>query len=466
LAGAWGAHAAEVFADDWEGELIFDGTTDVEIPVAAAVRQWSPEGEVFVLFETRRDDAGDWRRDLAISHNTCSIGDECATATVDTSPDAITDAHLADVQLLPSMAIAQYDGERFLHVVRKNRDVDSCDSDGVSYEEETVGSDDYVATGAAEEVWTTDGRGWFAQHVIETVSSSVCDRIGSSFTKFVPSTKAATCYTFDPIDSAGTCRVRCGERPVSSSWSMASIDNDGDSNDHAVWTYLGAAGHVDADQGVALRADLKEINLRYIDTSVTTFGSVEMQRSESPDTETDKADYPWIVRNSGNTLFTTWHEKQDSGEADSLARFYGCTSASDCTDSGALAEQWYGDDWGVPTTIAEGRKIQHVEIAVEGVRQFVIYGADTGGAGDDFMRVYFTWRCDGTEAWETPVKLFEPNVEDWDTMLDFGRPHLVLNRSDDMVHVVFHEQNEDTSDLSDVHDGNVWWLHRPYPSCS
>jgi hypothetical protein len=48
-------------------------------------------------------------------------------------------------------------------------------------------------------------------------------------------------------------------------------------------------------------------------------------------------------------------------------------------------------------------------------------------------------------------------------MLDFGRPHMVLNRSDDMIHVAFWEQSEDAEDAT---DGNAWWAYRSYPSCS
>jgi hypothetical protein len=81
------------------------------------------------------------------------------------------------------------------------------------------------------------------------------------------------------------------------------------------------------------------------------------------------------------------------------------------------------------------------------------------------MRVYFTHRCNSTVPWETPEILFEPADASWHSMLDFGRPHLVLNRGDAVVHVVFHEQNYDGPVLDLLRDGNVWWARRPFPTC-
>jgi hypothetical protein len=450
---------AQTFATDWDGVKVFDGVAEETMPVSMAMKQWNSTGDVFLLTEIRRQEEGDVEKDLLMSHKTCSLGDGCATVS-DISDDTLSTVYLNNTQLLPSMAVTQVAGERQLHVVRKHRVDGDCDDDLTLYYNEIGDDTDVEAADLSEEVWSTDG-GWVSQYDVKTITDTSCDRFGTSYTKYVPSTKAVSCFTWDAErGTAGKCTVYCGQRLVSGSgsWSNTAVDGGGNHNDHAVWTYLGDAGPVDSHMAIVHRDDLTNIDVDFVEADITAVDTVRFPLSVAPDPVMDVGDYPWIVRNANSTLFSTWHEKPATGNSH-LARFIGCTTDDFCDD----ISHWSGDGTGVPQTIWEQNHLQHVEIAVEGTRQFVIFSADSAAAGAKQMRVYFTWRCEVTDSWEEPVAIFTPATAAWDSMLDFGRPHLVLNRSDDMIHVAFWEQSTDGDSAT---DGNAWWAYRSYPSCT
>ena len=81
------------------------------------------------------------------------------------------------------------------------------------------------------------------------------------------------------------------------------------------------------------------------------------------------------------------------------------------------------------------------------------------------LRVKFSERC-GTGSWSTPEVIRTGSGSD--QIIEFGRPNVVLNREEHLVHVLFVELDaySTSDDLQSVtKDGDVWWYWKGYTPC-
>ncbi|MFT4622698.1 MAG: hypothetical protein ACI8PZ_001354 [Myxococcota bacterium] len=251
------------------------------------------------------------------------------------------------------------------------------------------------------------------------------------------------------------CDIACGSRPHGGAWSTSILPNLGDNNqDHLWFQFVPNAEPSVNDRVVAHHmedpgTEVHSIRSRFIDRvgEPSVFMDPVLHLN-------NKVNWPSNERTTDGLLAQVWREWPVSGTDPSLLRYAKCDLlADDCEDPAS---------WVVSTLHGPARSVQHPEIMSDGALQVIAFSDDpTLGPGEDRVRVMHS--CDSGDTWTAPITVFAPALSGHTVGMEYGRPHIVLDRTNQRIHVAV--VSSDTAKIEESTTGGVFWVTRPYPAC-
>jgi len=438
-------------------------------PIGAAVRNWGPgldatlpHGQMFIAFEEVEPGVGGvpTRNNSNLRWYSCDDA-ACTTATQQSDDYLGYIDHQNLVHL--SMAIQRSaPGELELAVTRRDHngsDLD-CDNDG---------TDDSGYADLAADQWDTTGGLAGHTHVGQRdfgANLGVCIDHGVNLARFENGEPYA-CYTRTELGMVSDDQdVACNTQsfPAVSPWPNE-VNHSGasDKEDHPGFEHY--------DGGKLALARVQRSGAQGVNIQA------EFPDESAPDVEVDfngtRVDHPDVIVSNGK-LRMVWRENV-GGSATihyAMCDFHN----DDCWDDA----DWHldpdldgdGDDDPVADSLTGWNyDADAPEIEGDGNHLFVLYHYDTLEGGGTISnpteyRVVLAERCPGGD-WVREI-VRTPTNTDWDQTNLFGRPSLVLDRANDVVHVVFAELDEFTGGyggIAPATDSDLWWYRRDYGAC-
>lgn len=353
----------------------------------------------------------------------------------------------------PSMSIKGPPAAPELRITRRERWLPlttDCDEDGVLYATETAGLD-ITQLELSQYPITTSGVG--TGQLVDGDVGLPCNDRGVHLTR-QRSGAMGVCWTFKP--SGGLDFIRCGSSQPT--WAVIDLDpldtgDPGDAfDDHVSFDTLSAFPPFE----------------RFVATHNKDGGAdhIAMHFPDATDPsfrfpQGSGGDYPYaMLQTDIAAAHVTWHA---SSGGESWMVHAMCDLSTGCDAAGEWAERLV-----VPAT--EDADFQQLEIATDD--RFQVLAFEANDLDDGLQRkVFLRSRC-------APAT-FPATVGDWDPMdapivarepppgaaqfLDRGRPFVVLNPIENLVHVVFREQKDAVNPASET---DIWWATFAYDDCS
>jgi hypothetical protein len=423
---------------DFSGQVVIAaGTPGVKWPVGAAIRNWEATDDVFTVVEWSEDEL----HTLVLKHRQCSNNDECATITlVDTETvDAASGAVFVDVldQLrYPSLAISRASGNDPIevYVIERDKYWNDCDDDDIDYSEEDP--DDLDSLGLSLSTYDTDSDAMDYKYFVAggDWEGTTCDDHRRSFTR-------------RRTGETHTCYERLAEftDPDEDWFPECSIDHQGGETAASSGSPEGkepatAFDFYSNDRFVAWSRGASQY-----DVAVENFDGNRTSSLES--TADNEVKSPFVdYSNGADTLTVVWAER-DAPFDGGLIMYSACDA--NC-DSEVLSI------WDTPTTVTTGTLPNRPQIAHDGDRELLIYENDSALIG---RRIMATSRCIGG-SWSTPFEVRTPSDASYDQSISNGTPNLVLNRAENIAHVVLLETGD-----GGVEDSVVVHAWNSYSDC-
>jgi hypothetical protein len=433
----------------WTGIRIQEGDDDL-VPVGVAIRQWGPTKDVFFAIESRVPVLnGD--HTAAVHHWSCSNA-SCTGATPVGQAHPIGDAVRLGQYWFPSMAVQRLDVlnlPRKLHIVARDRIRVNC-----------VGTEAYAAKNNPldDNIRFLDLREFTWDTQVGTLQitpasqlrlgdmDEVCEDAGTSWTKVFPGTgHVYTSYSWNETPYAHPAGVvppdvEVADRP----------DNGGFWSNDVVPRWYWHAGDPTVHANPSF--DFYDAEARAVAYDTTHGARVQFVDDATP--WAHDVLFPGISDSTGQTIDAdpsiAYHAAAGryhlvgapSGKEQVL--YTTCQEAPgvDCLETA---------HWTVPTQIASGVR---ASVEFDGNRVFVIY---EGAAA-----VTLLTKCVTDAAWTTQTPRVPPSG--YLQSLYSGRPSMVVNKLDNVLHVAFTER-VDNQPLINPDQGDAWWLRRTYSDC-
>jgi hypothetical protein len=412
----------------WYTTKIEDDPTGTAV-VGVAIRQWGPTDEVFFAVETRDTSSGE--HDLHMEQWDC-LNAACSSVSPSDGPDELFDNLLHDQYMHPSMAIMRESASdpRVLTVATRDRKRTTCD--GNIYE--LAGYLDRVAIylDVNSQEWDTSSgtmTGDYAVRLSDT-SDDVCENATRTFTKYEKNTKDVH-VAYDWNESPD---VYMGNDPV----------------DYPQEVYIANRAVSSSSQTQTLvHRDFGEVLWRSRPTFAFDDNADRIAAFHEPNyTVVDFVDEsdPWNTDVAFSLPVTsrTWPSISTRGDRIDLVDSEGyatCTMSGtvDCRDDA----DWSDEELGVG---------DDAQIVSDGDKLFILTGSGE--------TIQIKTKCVGDTSWSTttPKTPTGGNKQ----LAYSGRPSIVLNRQDNVLHVAFVENT--TGELNED-DGEAWWARRSYSDC-
>lgn len=173
-------------------------------------------------------------------------------------------------------------------------------------------------------------------------------------------------------------------------------------------------------------------------------------------------DRPYVSYHAArDRLFVVYHVKGAADAPTHRVDLHWCSNASvtGCDDP---------SDWSAPLTVAGSDTLRHrnASIVFEGDFQAVVFEREKEAGLEFDGEVVVATRCvvGGGGAFGAPfvVKAAE---EDKIQSLERGKPFAVLNPDDDLIHVVYREEEEFHRDEYEGLDNDAWWSTLQFTPC-
>jgi hypothetical protein len=435
-----------------------------ESPLGVSVRQWGPTSDVFVFFHgTREMTVGGQtynRQAGRLKHYTCDPAgggyDYCETATLD-NDDQIGPFSRGNHLLHPAMAIKGISGGRELRLSRAEFDYGGANCPVYSGGQ---GQPDQEQWDLVAYKWNTTNGSISDQAIEAAFSANECTDFGITELAFDGSGTARAYYTHG--DPATHDAVHCNEEATGSTWNnvihyeaLGGLFYDAD---HPSFVLDGGDPIVVHHE---TNGTAHAISFRPADPLATDFSF------DNSSVSTFRKDHPRMVK-STDGLRVVYMFAED---ANARLMYRWCDDLSgDCDDYTADPTNTGNDDWyeEVVTGDTDHHDVNYPEIRVDygERREFVAFSYDANGTlPGQHRRVAVGTRCIGAgNSWS----FFEPRTppsSTWDQVLHYGRPSLVLDKNNDMLHLVFVEAEEWetlTPDYDSGGVGDVYWARASY----
>ena len=457
-------------------ELFLSNSNTDFHPIGGAIRNWSNTGDVFLYLEGYDNTLNvpqDWTTDGAqnlteLQWWSCSIGDGCATQT-DRLGDGEVDINVYGGHYQhPTLALRRVSGgPRELRLLGDTLLVDDCDADGDLITEGDL-EDDYRADSYARN-WSTS-TGFGALRFPENGTSG-CSNVGVTLGRFDYVTNYAhACYTFDADnnDPAVFDIVRCNNEEgavVNGPWVNPEQVSTviGAAEDHPGWDFYGNT-NFRAVASVDRSVLGNQILVHFPDEVAAPFVTFTSAAPLSRD-----VDHPSLYQGN-DRLFLVWAES--GGTDDELARvlYQTCFLSDGCTNPAS----WLA----TPQVLADSvtgsnRGARHPEIVVDGDRRFTLYQYDSKpGAMLTQARVAMAYTCGWSGLPIGRQLIRTPDSDEDNQVIGVGSPNIVLNKPEQIVHVVFAELEDivaptysATWSESASEEGQAFWAWEAYPAC-
>jgi hypothetical protein len=440
---------------------VVEGTFQNLFPVSAAMRQWGPTDEAFIVYDRVYDDDNsfDDAHDLHVEHYLCS-GSGCSTGTFQ-QRTTLGEETRFDAVMQPSLAVHRdgTDPVELNIVFRQKLELD-CDNDNTSYLQLTVNdyqTDEARAHDLLEVVWDTTNE-VVDENQVELTPYQECRDYGVSYTRWYEGAPWA-CYTEKPDLDQATDTVLCSTNSNGGDWERdATLDNDGLNLDHSWFDMRDDDKKFVAGRWGRNGGSLDELQVHMPDHT----GDPVMEF----DALVEDVDYPTVDVNGDGDVRVVWQDL-DRNDADSdTLQFSWCSASEDCAD---------GSDWLTGELIqSQGQhtindandvmvddleSLSHPQLVTHGDKQFLLFQADQEDGSGVQYRVYLTERC-GNGAWGAPEKLYEPATASDDLLIEYGRPNIALNKNDLILHVAMVKVNNHLR--GSLEEGTVYWARREY----
>jgi len=426
----------------WVGNLVESDTASTAV-VGAAIRQWGPTDEVFMVFEVRDTNTLVNEHHVHIGEWECN-NTSCSSASFvnsSASPMDLLNDLRHDQYAHPAMAIKREGPSegRDLIVTMRGRADDECD-----------GSGPYATGGATETVtkyldvvgrwWSTNPVGLGSGTVRMDALDSVCENAQYSFTRYDRNTyDAHAAYDWEE-----TPDVVSGPTYVPADVFVADYPDGGPWSHEAIWRgatepnlhYAPTFDFYDDGAGNARRV------VAYHDV---TASSVEVAHPDEPD--------PWNSDAAFSTAVGQWNPsiKVQGDRVDVVTATGSNINYNTCSTTFSV-DCRNDADW---TEEIIATNATEASVVSDGDRLFIVSSSNTNGS-----EVKVRTKCVGDPSWSVEAPRSVPTGES--QMLYSGRPYVALNKKDNVLHVVFIENenglpNEDT--------GDAFWFRRSYADC-
>jgi len=429
------------WALDWHDTVLPDNGDN---PIGVSIRQWGPQGRVFLM--QHNVDGSDQYAELHEYECDAAGGglDYCETATLQYTED-IGPTNTGNHLLHPAMAIRKDGNELELNLTRVEDDYWlSCPDvqgsavwDLASYE---VKPDNSAGNRIVWEV---------AVHAAVQQTSECTDH-GVTEVTFDANGKPHACYT----NHTGTEeRVQCNEYDGTGQYEWGDADTLALDTVPAGWTT--AEDHPSFSMGttgrlVALHKEAKQ-------TGGSDNHTIELTFPDGSTVDLDNANqvvknFPNTSRNNG-VLRVVW----ESGAGASAELIY-----AECSTNCKQASSW--SDEVITDTHNDAKHVHHV--VDQGLqREFVAFSYNSNPQGVAQNRVAVGTRCLGAAATAWAFEdVRTPSDPTYDQQLHYGRPGIVLDKTNDQVMVAFIEASNWNNSLKPAAGAttNAVWVRADY----
>jgi len=442
-------------------------------PVGTAIRNWGPQDEVFISVDVKTDDStvNDIEADSDLYWYTCSNNDTCATATLQSTTDVGTTIYGRNLPQ-SSLAIRRRWGQpiEVLHTLRQKIELD-CDGDGDEYRDDFTDEGNLLDLGA--KLFSTTSGEIESWQVDANDGSGRCENHGISFSRFVTnSTDPMACYTRNSDDpNPGTApyrdRLTCNTYDGNPSGTGAAWDNrevmynNGENEDHPSFVVYGSGDHL-AVSGTwrgAQGNSTDEIRVHFPDAAAPPPNEDIVS---FPSTGT-KVEYSHL-EDHGGKLHLVWADRTSNSAS---VRYQSCDYAFGNGVYCNHETDWLSSD----TIVADSstgyhRDAQGPVFAMDGDRQFVAWQYNANSDTNPRWRVVVANRCVGDPSWS--YEEVRGTTDARDQYVVEGRPSLVLNRAENIAHIVFIEAEGYTGGFqgfNSITNADAWWYRTSYSEC-
>ncbi len=490
---AAGILAATDARADWPHfTLVYSGTENEDFPIGAAIRNWGPTDDVFIAWDVLIPTAAgdlETENEALFKHYVCSDNDDCATTSA-SATIAMGDPVNYQNALHPSLGIkrAPPAGAAPPYLLQPvetrlliRQDAGDCDLDGDD-------ATDGAAAGAPEreglDLHAFHYDEWSGHDPVNDVTRAdigtygVCEDHGFSRTRF-RSGVAHTCFTFDtaPLVMGISQKIACNDDTYVSalSWAghrdLSNLDTLGSpaNEDHPGFDFFGSTGVL----GVAGHQKVGA-NSHFIRAHFPVATSPPTETVITLDTASVELNNPDVFAANG-FLHTVWQRNTETAAGILYRRcdVEGARSGGGTKDCKLLTD-WDATESVVDSTTLDvtgkpyvNRSARFPQLAIDGKRQFVVYQYDDDSSLPLFKtRVMVASRCEGDATWDVEL-VRTPDATTDDQAIVYGRPSIVVNADENVVHVAFVEFDEYLNgfEMETPDDSDLFWYRTGYSSC-
>jgi hypothetical protein len=426
--------AAPVVAPGWVFEALEVSPAGEQLPLAASLRQWGPSGDLFVVMDRQtfgtEDEPG---HRLFLKWLTCSGGAGCPSV-VDRPWVQLTHAPNMpwDTGFQPSLAVRGAPGGPKVHVLHRGAPATGCDE---------------LQRSLVEKVFSTSDSSVFEPDPVEADSGLSCADRGVNLARIADG-QVQACWTHEPL---GICQVRCATRPLSgSTWSAPLLANGPYLQEHPWFDN----GETESGSGRLVLKRHRSGGLQRIGLSLVDAASEPFLMFPSIN---GAVDYPVLEAGGDGLIRAAWYDKLPSGpNFQPQARYQVC----DGNINGCHQPAHWSEGTGPIVDVGTFHDLARVELGLDvgpGGSQLQAAMMMAKEPGSSEFRIFFSCRRSESEAWRPPVKLVEPDPE-WSFLhqnIEYGRPHLVVDRMNNTVHAVWVQRGREEEE-ADLFSRLVW----------
>jgi hypothetical protein len=421
-----------------------------ESPAGVAMRQWGPSGDVFLLWHGALPFGP--RAAARLGHFSCDAappgGHWCETVT-ELAREQMGNLSYGQHLLHPAMAIRSLPSSNHLELLLTHTEYDyggaSCAPVGSSERWDLV-----------SHLWNTDVGTTRTQAVEAAWVAGLCSDYGVTEVKFDQQGVGRACYTNpDPVSDE---TVHCNEQGTGAEWGYVEqldpIDPSMDEADHPSFVMHGGRPTVVHHEG----------------TSAEDWISFRPGRSGASDFVFDDAsvaafrkDHPVVIETQDELRVV--YQFGDGTNAHIMYKW--CDDLTgDCDDYSPDPTNSNNDDWHEEIVTDSHDDAAHAEVMVDWgeQREFVAFTYDSNHPYQH-RRVVLATRCIGQDNPWTFHEPRQPPVTRYDQALNYGRPSMVLDRVNDVVHIAFAEAEEwhgNSPSYSMGQGGELYWVRASY----